>query len=204
MLTPNNFRSQALGVSQPHFTQSFFCFLLFPGSSLGWGVCSIGEDLLPVLIPSSLRCTASTILTSVATQWVRYLKEGSRKKFNSFHNSSKDGRYERFQEEIVANLSYWKVTTAPHQVVDSRQVHNCLPLGQLLPVVGVRVRARAWARARLRLVARTKRPEAQRVDAVLPSVGRRRFNRRVGRRLVVVKDWSLKEIKSSGVNRIKY
>ena len=50
----------------------FFVTHLFRGTSFGWmGVYSIGEDLLPVRLPSSLHRTQSTVLSSAAMQWVR-------------------------------------------------------------------------------------------------------------------------------------
>ena len=59
--------------SLPGFTiYPFFAPYLFPGTSFGWmGVYSIGEDLLPVRLPSSLHRTQSTVLSSAAMQWVR-------------------------------------------------------------------------------------------------------------------------------------
>ena len=41
-----------------------------PWFKLGPGVCSIGKDLQPVFLPSSLCRTLFTILSSAATQWV--------------------------------------------------------------------------------------------------------------------------------------
>ena len=49
----------------------YFVPHLFPGTSLGWGVCSTGEDLLPVRLPSSLHRTLFSFLSSAAMQWVR-------------------------------------------------------------------------------------------------------------------------------------
>ena len=49
-----------------------FVLHLISGTSMGWGVCSIGGDLLPVCLPSSLRRTLSTFLRSAEvaeTNW---------------------------------------------------------------------------------------------------------------------------------------
>ena len=53
-----------IAIDHPRFVgyHSFLFPQLFPGTSLGWGVCSFGEDLLPVCLPSSLRRTLYTIL----------------------------------------------------------------------------------------------------------------------------------------------
>ena len=50
------------------FSNTFFVPHLFPVTSLGWGVCSIGEDLLPVQLSSSLHRMLSTFLSSTAMQ----------------------------------------------------------------------------------------------------------------------------------------
>ena len=48
-----------------------FCSPPIPWSQLGQGVCSIGEDLLPIRLPSYLPRLLSTFLSSATTQWVR-------------------------------------------------------------------------------------------------------------------------------------
>ena len=57
------------GVEKNFHHKSFFFYPhLFPGTSLGWGVYSFREDLLPVRLPSSLHGTLFTVLSSAAMQ----------------------------------------------------------------------------------------------------------------------------------------